>query len=183
MDRMSAGKDTNGNVSSQATQTAGDNGHEGTAPKNLSPEDIEKVVEQRLAAKEQEARVNNNVQTVKNRLMAEFGDNFATELANRTAQLGLSKEFVSDIAKREPRALFALLGLEGQQKTQPQQNDIFNTPPRATVNTAGFGIRDTEKKFADFEKIRKEDPSRYWSAQIQNELHKQAAKLGERFYS
>lgn len=181
MDRMSTGKDTNGNTS-QGTQTSGEGGHEGTAPKNLSPEDIEKVVEQRLAKREQEARVTSNVQAVKDRLKAEYGDNFANELADRTAQLGLTREFVADIAKREPRALFALLGLDAQPKAN-QQNDIFSTPPRGSFNTAGFGIKDTEKKFADFEKIRKEDPTRYWSTQVQNELHKQAAKLGERFYS
>lgn len=183
MDRMSAGKNTNGSVSNQSTQTDGDNGHEGTATKNFSPEDIEKVVEQRLAKREQEARVNNNVQTVKDRLKQAYGDNYVAELDNRTKELGLSREFVADIAKREPRALFALLGIEGQARAQSQQTDIFSAPPKATVNTAGFGIRDTEKKFADFEKIRKEDPSRYWSAPVQNELHKQAAKLGERFYS
>jgi hypothetical protein len=184
MDRMSTGKNTNGNVSSQSTQTDGDNGHEGTATKNLSPEDIEKVIEQRLAKKEQEARVQSNVQAVKNRLKEAYGDNYVAELDNRTKELGLSREFVADIAKREPRALYALLGLEGQQRAQAQQqNDIFSSPPRNSVNTAGFGIKDTEKKFADFEKIRKEDPSRYWSAQVQNELHKQASKLGERFYS
>jgi hypothetical protein len=184
MDRMSTGKNTNGNVSSQPTQTDGDNGHEGTATKNFSPEDIEKVVEQRLAKREQEARVNNNVQMVKDRLKQAYGDNYVAELDNRISELGVSREFAADIAKREPKALFALLGIEGQGRPQNQQNnDLFNTPPRASVNTASFGIKDTEKKFADFEKIRKEDPSRYWSAAVQNELHKQASKLGERFYS
>lgn len=185
MDRMSANKDSTGNVNSQGTQTSGENGQDGTATKNISPEDIEKVIEARLAKREQEARIQNNVQTVKTRLQAEFGDNFVAELDSRTKELGLTREFVQDIAKREPKALFRLLGIDGQNAAQKQQqNDIFSAPPRASVNTAGFGITNTgEKKFADFEKIRKEDPARYWSAQVQNELHKQAAKLGEKFYS
>jgi chromatin segregation and condensation protein Rec8/ScpA/Scc1 (kleisin family) len=182
MDRMSA-TNTDRNVNSQATQTAGENGQDGTASKNLSSEDIERVIEQRLQAKEQERLVANNVQAVKSRLVSEFGDNYVAELEARTKSLGLSKDFVADIAKREPRALFALLGLDSAGSQQKSQNDLF-TPPRSSVNTAGFSATGTsEKKFEDFEKIRKQDPTRYWSAQVQNELHKQAMKLGEKFYS
>lgn len=184
MDRMSTTKDSTGNVNSQGTQTPGENGQDGTATKNLSPDDIEKVIEQRLAKREAEARVKNNVEAVKSRLMAEFGDNFVAELENRTKELGLTRDFVQDIAKREPKALFRLLGIDGQQQSSNKETDVFSAPPRSSVNSAGFGIRDTgEKKFADYEKIRKEDPSRYWSPQVQNEIHKQAMKLGEKFYS
>lgn len=184
MDRMSA-TNSDKRTTSQDTQTFGESGQDGTAPKNLSPEDIEKVIEQRLAAREQERRITDNVSTVKNRLVAEFGDNYVAELEARTKSLGLSREFVADIAKREPKALFALLGIESPTGSQQKsQNDLFSAPPRNSVNTVGFGIKDAgEKKFHDFEKIRKEDPARYWSAQVQNDLHRQAMKLGEKFYS
>lgn len=184
MDRMST-TNTDKHVTTQATQTAAENGHDGTATRNLSPEDIEKVIEQRLAAKEQERRITENVSTVKNRLMAEFGDNYVAELEARTKSLGLSKDFVADIAKREPKALFALLGIESVNGSQQKpQNDVFAAPPRSSMNTAGFSATGTgEKKYEDFEKIRKTDPARYWSAPVQNELHRQAMKLGEKFYS
>lgn len=184
MDRMST-TNTDKNVSSQGTQTPGENGQDGTATRNLSPEDIEKVIEQRLQAKEQERRITENVSTVKNRLMAEFGDNYVAELEARTKALGLSKDFVAEIAKREPKALFTMLGIESVAGSQQKsQNDVFSAPPKSSLNTAGFGIKDDgEKKFNDFEKIRKQDPARYWSAQVQNELHRQAMKLGEKFYS
>lgn len=184
MDRMSA-TNTDRNVTTQATQTAAENGQDGTATRNLSPEDIEKVVEQRLAAREHERQITNNVSAVKNRLMAEFGDNYVAELEARTKALGLSKDFVAEIAKKEPKALFALLGIESVNGSQQKsQNDVFSAPPKSSVNTAGFSaVGTSEKKFTDFEKIRKTDPARYWSAQVQNELHRQAMKLGEKFYS
>lgn len=183
MDRMST-TNTDRNVINQGIQKPGENGQDGTASKNLSSDDIERVIEQRLQAKEQERVVSNNVQTVKSRLVSEFGDNYVSELEVRTKALGLTKEFVADIAKREPRALFALLGLDSAPGTPKSQTDVFSAPPRSSVNSAGFGATGTqEKKFEDFEKIRKQDPTRYWSAQVQNELHKQAMKLGEKFYS
>lgn len=184
MDRMSATKDTNVNANSQGTQTSGESNHDGTANKNISPDDIEKVIEARLVKREQEARIQNNVQAVKDRLTSEFGDNYVEELESRTKALGLTREFVSDIAKREPKALFALLGIEQPAMRKASEQDVFSAPPRPSVNTASFGIQgSTEKKYADFEKIRKTDPARYWSATVQNELHKQAMKLGEKFYS
>lgn len=184
MDRMSATKDSNGNTNNQGTQTSGESGHDGTANKNLSPEDIEKVVEQRLAAREQEARLQNNIKAVKDRLTAEFGDNYVEELESRTKALGLSREFVADMAKREPKALFALIGVDSAVQRKAPEADLFSAPPRSSVNSASFGIQgSSEKKYADFEKIRKTDPTKYWSAQVQNELHKQAMKLGEKFYS
>lgn len=184
MDRMGATKDSTVNATSQATQTAGESNHDGTANKNISPDDIEKVVEARLVKREQEARIQNNVQAVKDRLTSEFGDNYVDELESRTKALGLTREFVSDIAKREPKALFALLGIEQAAQRKSSEQDVFSAPPRPSVNTASFGIQgSTEKKYTDFEKIRKTDPARYWSAPVQNELHKQAMKLGEKFYS
>jgi hypothetical protein len=184
MDRMSATKDSTVNANSQGTQTSGESNHDGTANKNISPDDIEKVIEARLAKREQEARVQNNVQAVKDRLTSEFGDNYVEELEARTKALGLTREFVSDIAKREPKALFALIGIEQPAMRKASEQDVFSAPPRSSVNTASFGIQgSTEKKYTDFEKIRKQDPARYWSATVQNELHKQAMKLGEKFYS
>lgn len=183
MDRMST-TNSERNVNTQATQTAAENGQTGTATKNLSSEDIEKVIEQRLAAKEQERQITNNVSTVKNRLMAEYGDNYVAELEAKTKSLGLSREFVANLAKTEPKAFFALMGLDSAPGTQKKQDDVFSTPPRGSVNTTGFSASGVgEKKFHDFEKIRKEDPARYWSAQVQNDLHRQAMKLGEKFYS
>lgn len=179
MDRMNS-QNTQG-ASGQATQTAATGANDGTANNSaLSPDDIEKVVEQKLQAKEAELRVQQNLEVTKAKLQEAFGANYVAELESRVNSLGLSKDLVNQLAKSEPKALFAMLGLAGQQR----QQDLLPTSPRSSVNTAGMGAVGTaEKTYRDYEKIRKQNPGLYWSTQVQSEMHRQAMKLGERFYS
>lgn len=179
MDRMNS-QNTSG--ANQATQTAGQgNQTDGTASSATSPDDIEKMIEERLAAKEAELRSRQNLEIAKQRLEEAYGENYSTELASRTEALGLSKEFVANLAKTQPKALFALLGIDGQQ--QRKNDDIFSAP-KGSVNTSGLNQgQSTEKTWSHYEKLRKQNPAAYWSTSVQNEIHRAAAKLGERFYS
>lgn len=180
MDRMNS---QNSSGANQATQTAGQgNLEDGTASNATSPDDIEKLIEQRLAAKEAELVRKQNIETSKQKLQETLGPDYASELEARTNALGLTKEFVSNLAATQPKALFALLGFEGVQPKK-QTNDVFSSP-RSSVNTSGLNSSPSqEKNFAYYEKIRRQNPGMYWSSQTQNEIHAQAAKLGERFYS
>jgi hypothetical protein len=181
MDRMNSKESTVGN--GQITQTTATATSDGTANNPaLSPDDIEKVVEQKLRAKEQELRTQQNLQMTKEKLVEAYGENYAAELENRVNALGLSKDLVNQLAKSEPKALFAMLGLTGQQQTR--QQELLPSSPRSSVNTASMGLAaPAEKTYKDYEKIRKQNPGEYWSAKVQSEMHRQALKLGERFYS
>lgn len=178
MDRMNS---QNSSGASQATQTAGiGNQSDGTASSATSPDDIEALIEQRLAQREAETRSKQNLETARSRLQEAFGANYQAELEARTESLGLTKEFVANLAKTQPKALFALLGVDGQQ--QKRSDDLFT--PKSSVNTSGLGLgQSSEKNWAYYEKMRKQNPAVYFSSPVQNEMHKQAARLGERFYS
>lgn len=180
MDRMNSKNSTVGNE--QATQTAATASSDGTANTSaLSPDDIEKVVEQKLRAKEQELVTQQNLRMTKEKLQEAFGENYAAELESRVNALGLSKDLVNQLAKAEPKALFAMLGLTGQ---QTRQQELLPSSPRSSVNTASMGLAaPAEKTYREYEKLRKQNPGEYWSAKVQSEMHRQAMKLGERFYS
>lgn len=177
MDRMNS----NSNGANQSTQTDGTGSqNDGTASSATSTPDIEKLIEERLAAKEAALREKQNLEAAKSMLETAYGKDFPIELEKRTNELGLTKEFVSNLAKTQPKALAALLGLD---KSQPPARDgLFS--PTSSVNTAGMGNSQSgEKTWSHYEKMRKQNPGAYWSTQVQNEIHKQAARLGERFYS
>lgn len=179
MDRMNS-QNTSG--ANQSTQTDGTGSQtNGTASSATSPDEIEALIEQRLAQREAEAKARENIEAARSKLQEVFGENYQAELESRTKSLGLTKEFVSNLAKTQPKALFALLGVEGQ--TQQRRDDLFATP-RGSVNTSGLNQSSSnEKNWAHYEKLRKQNPAAYFTTQVQNEIHKQAAKLGERFYS
>lgn len=178
MDRMNQ---QNSSGANQATQTAGTgNQVDGTASSATSPEDIEKLIEERLAAKEAELKQKQNLEATRQKLQESLGQDYQTELRNRTKELGLTEEFVTNLARTQPKALFALLNLEGQ---QPKKNDdIF--APRGSVNTSGLGQnQSSEKNWNYYERLRRQNPAAYWSTSVQSEIHRQAERLGERFYS
>lgn len=178
MDRMNS-QNTDG--AHQATQTAGTGDQaNGTASNATSPDDIERLIEQRLAQIEAEKQQKQNLDIARAKLQEVYGESYQTALEARTAELGLTKEFVANLAKTQPKALFALLGVDNQQK---RDESIFT--PRGSVNTSGLANtnQSSEKNWAYYEKVRKQNPAAYFSVQVQNEMHKQAAKLGERFYS
>lgn len=178
MDRMNS---QNSSGANQSTQTDGQgNQSNGTASNATSTPDIEQLIEERLAQREAEARAKQNLEISRQKLQEALGQDYQAELEARTESLGLSKEFVANLAKTQPKALFALLGIDGSQK---KNDDIF-AAPRGSVNTSGLGQNvNNEKNWAHYEKIRKQNPAVYWSTQVQNEIHRQAAKLGERFYA
>lgn len=166
----------------QTTQTVGTGtSTDGTALNAISPEDIDNIVEQKLIAKEAAVKAQNNVQSVKSKLQAAYGGDFQNTLRSKTKELGLTEEFVADLAKTSPQALLTLLGIQEGQEAR-QQDNVF--APRTSVNTISMSqLTPGEKTFKDYEKMRKQNPAVYWSNGVQNEIHKQALKLGERFYS
>ena len=179
MDRMNS---QNSSGANQATQTAGQgNQTDGTASSATSTPDIERLIEERLAQKAAELIEKQNLEASRNKLQEVFGKDYQADLERRTNELGLSKEFVGNLAKTQPKALFALLGLDVQQQSR-RNDDIF--APKSSMNTSGLGQSQTsEKNWAYFEKMRKQNPASYWSPQVQNEIHRNAERLGERFYS
>lgn len=178
MDRMNS---QNSSGANQATQTAGTgNQTDGTASSATSTPDIEKLIEERLAAKEAELRERQNLDIARQKLQETLGQDYQSELESRTQALGLTKDFVANLAKTQPKALFALLGIDAQQSRRT--DDLF--APKGSVNTSALNQGQTsEKTWSYYEKLRRQNPATYWSSQVQSEIHRQAAKLGERFYS
>lgn len=153
----------------------------------LLPEDIDKLVEQKLLAKEKEQRElefkqrsESNLNEVKAKLTEVYGTNYAAAIKQKAQELGVTTEFLSETAAREPKALFKLLDLA---ETKAPQN-IFEAPVQSSVNTAAISRVDTgERTQGYYDKLKKSDPKRYWSAEVQSQRHKDALRLGERFFA
>ena len=145
--------------------------------------DIDKLVEEKLAAREQELqnktreqREQENLNAVQERLREVYGPNFAAKVKEEAEKLGVSTQFLTETGRREPKALYKLLDLD----TQRGYRDITNPAPAASrVNTSGMtNPGNTERTLSYYEKLRKEDPKRYWSADVQAQKHKDALRLG-----
>lgn len=144
-----------------------------TSPASIKPEDITKIVQQKLEEERNIASTRQNVDTVKRALAEAWGNNFGEVLESKAISLGVSKEYLAKMAEEQPNALLLLVGINDTAR-QPAREQA-NNPVRSSVNTAGFlssNKSEGQMKWDNFEKLRKENPKKYWSRQVQNEIHK-----------
>lgn len=135
-------------------------GTEKTQEINLD-EVIEAAKKESLSAVEQqrlEETYNNNIQSVAERLQEEFGEDPDKEVFNRAAEVGYTREQAFDLAGRNPKAFYRLIGLENrkvEKDPKPTSSDI-RTPnitdgdpdkPRRNIMEA----RTTKERIAIFD--------------------------------
>lgn len=137
--------------------------------------DIEKLLEQKLTAREQQRKEEANYKLVEAKLTEHYGPQFASVLKQQVDQLGLDKDFVNDLARKHPAVLFRTLGIEGQ-----KTGDTFQSPPTSSQRKDPFAPT-TKRTNAYYQKLRKENPVLYRSPKIQDQMLKDAIELGEAF--
>lgn len=140
--------------------------------KGISEEDIVRLLESREAAKQKQANLEQAVSAAKKA----FGANYSLVLEQKVQELGVSKDFLTSVAEKNVSAFLRLVGAE----VKTEDSTLF---PTSSVSTTRPSNPSTGKKFSDFEKLRKENPSKYLSSQVQNEMMAEALKQGESFYS
>lgn len=180
------------NDSGQATSHREDGNGANQDPQGITSEAIDKLVEEKLKAREQAAsqrtaqeREEANLASVRDKLSAVYGPNFAAKVKEQADSLGVSTQFLTETGAREPRALFKLLDITeahaGQRRDITDQN--FSAPPRSVVNTSGVtNPGSTERTQAYYDKLRKAEPKRYFSAEVQSQRHKDALRMGPKFF-
>jgi hypothetical protein len=163
------------NQSTEGPPPARDDGDKGNT---LTPEQLEKMFDERLSKREQQQVRTNNINTVKQKLTETFGQNFAAKLEQEAQSLGVTKEYLTNLAAESPSAFYRLVGLDAQ---KPQSNTYSPLP--SSVNQAAFAPNVTGERTQTFyEKIKKDDPRTYWSPKVQNEMHRDAQRLGAKFF-
>jgi len=138
----------------------------------LTPTQIEQIVQQQIATREAEQLRTRNLLTVQGRLQEELGENYSTQVKQRAQMLGLDIQYFNDTAARSPQAFFELMGLNRPREELP-------TLPRGTSNPPNLG--GVKKNFAYFNNMRKTDPVQY-SRYGQKEEWELAKKLGPAFF-
>lgn len=144
----------------------------------LSEEKIAEIVETRLTAKEHQAQEARNVQTVQEGLVKAFGNDYVPQLVKKASELGVSNEFLDNLAKTAPRVFFATLGIAPD--TKPDRT-IFNAPNSTVTGHQSGGNIKNESYYRALRK--KLPPGEYWSPAIQNEKFEMATKLGQDFFN
>jgi hypothetical protein len=147
---------------------------------SVTQEDITKTVKQILSTEKDVSTRQSNVDFVKQQLEKAWGKDYQAKLKEISDEAG-GQGFLESVAETNPKAFLKLVGV-GTQVQNQQVNTDDVTPPRSQVSSF-IPSNSNKQNYASFEKMRKEDPKRYWSAANQLQMHKIAEDMGDSFFS
>ncbi len=147
--------------------------------KPFDPKQVEDLIQQRINESKTIERQNANQQLVIEKLKERYGDSYTSVLKKQIDSLGLSENFVTNMAKDYPQVLMKTLGLD-----QPVQRETFQSPMNSSVRTDNFAPTGRETKgWSYYEKLRVEKPQVYTDPKTQIELFNAIRTMGEdKFY-
>lgn len=157
-----------------------DGGERRGDPNKNSEVDIEKTVEALLNSRLEAQHKQNNVAVVKDELTKRWGKQYLANVDKVLSETGMSREQFADLAATNPKVVLALADKVAPSQSNP--NDPLLSAPRSTQRIVGSPQSSNEKNFKFYEKIRKENPRRYFSPEVQGEMHRMARQMGDDFY-
>lgn len=179
MDKISAPKEPL-NPDSGSNQPTG-NG-EGGSNKQLTEDDIDRLVEQRLSKADKLRTQEANLNYVRTALEEKYGPQFATHLKESASALGVGEEFLNSLAKEQPKVFLKLIESETPKQQSAALTGLF-TPPQGRQTAPNKSFTPTsDRKMSYYNDLKAKDPSLYWSPSVQNQLHQDAIRLGETFF-
>jgi hypothetical protein len=138
-------------------------------------EDLDKMIRDRLAERETLNTRTQNATMVMQTLTEVWGPAYKTTLQTKAAELGLSPEAVNRMAGESPKALLKLVGADAQKPS------TFTGAPTSSV-ASGFVPSNTERTMSWYQALKAKDPTTYFDKKTQTQMHKDAQRLGERFF-
>lgn len=148
------------------------------APEKTDADSIAELVAKLLDQKESEKRTSGNEQLVSQTLQEKFGADAQLHLTKKAKELNVSLDYLKSVAKSAPAAFFRLIGIEENQKPH-QAVPITVRPGSIQPTPQGADVRNK----AHYDKIKAQNPAEYFSPKIQNQMYKDAMKLGESFFN
>mgnify|MGYP000586731689 CR=1 FL=1 len=142
----------------------------------MTPEEILEIVNQKINETENQRTRSQNLSLVKSELEKTLGSSFPAALISRAQELGVTKEFLDDLAATHPKVFLEMVN--------PQKSGSSgNAPPVNQVNSAAAPGVSNKRDQAYYTNMRRTDPNRYWSGANQSQMHKDAREMGDSWFN
>ena len=137
---------------------------------------IESLISNKIQQTKALEREEQNYATVQAKLIEQWGPNYTQQLKSQVSQLGLTADFVNELARKHPQVLFKTLGLDSQ-----RQGENFQAPFKSTNRADPFNSGAPKRTWTYYEKMRKAEPLKYFDPKTQDQMFKDAEMLGDNF--
>tara|TARA_R110000822_G_scaffold250010_4_gene377388 strand:+ start:938 stop:1765 length:828 start_codon:yes stop_codon:yes gene_type:complete len=152
----------------------------------FSQQDLEELVSKKVAETERMRVRAENVTQVKQSLVEMFGAEYTSHVDQIGKSLGMSRDDLDSLASDKPKAFLKLVqasGVEQQQQTNTRTEQNLFTPPTGRATNQSPAGNDSVKRTQNwYDKLKAVDQKKYWSPQVQNQMHQDAIQMGPSFF-
>lgn len=142
---------------------------ERTEVKGLSVDDIEDVLNKR----ERKLRAQANIDVVKTELVKKFGPDYGKALKSLAEKNGLNQGTIDALAAESPQFVLSLIGQE--------KSEALFTPPTSGLTAQFTPTAGNPRNRKYYEGLKATDRTKYFSAEVQQQMYKDAMSLKEDF--
>ena len=140
-----------------------------------TPADVESLARKVYTEEQQKAQALRNQDTVINALSEAWGSDFSRRLEARTAELGLSKDKVNELAATAPKALITMM--------IPAKATVGDVSPPRSSYTPQPDYQGGARNKSFYDRLKKSNPDLYKSDRMTKQRHDDAIKLGSAFFN
>jgi hypothetical protein len=146
-----------------------------TAPekKSLDLNDIESWYNQREKTKVEQ----DNLNKAKSMLKEKLGTNYVNVIRERIESLDLTEDDVNSLAKRSPKTLAKVLGIE----EEASNTTLFQAPPVSQRRNDSFKPTTQKRTWTYYQELKKTNPRLYIDPKIAIQMHNDHISLGSAF--
>jgi len=147
---------------------------------NIQPQYDSKAIESLVSSKIQEHELTRkqeqNFNAVRAKLQERFGTNYQASLKTQIDSLGLTEDFINDLARKHPTVLFKTLGIDA-----PVQRENFQSPPRSDQSSNSFSPQTNKRTWNYYQNLKNTSPKVYWDPKTQVQMMHDSVQLGDEF--
>lgn len=144
----------------------------------LTEAQIAELIRKTLSTETQKTAQTRNIEATKSAMEKAWGINYSAKLAAKASELGLGKDFLNNLAAESPKAFLSLMDVKQQDQIDPSYS-----PPVSSVRPGDPKFPVGVKNQSYYAALKKSDPKTYWLPKTQAEMHREALRLGDTFFS
>lgn len=161
---------------------AGGDDHSSEPSKNaLTAEDLAKLIDERVQSLSETERAKTNMNTVKETLKKEWGNDYVAKMKSKAQELGVGENFLNDLAMRQPNAFLKLMDVSGKGQTEPTVPNTSAPIRGSQMTTTTTQVDPNFKGKSYYDKMRRETPAKFWDHRTQLEMNQVAMLDPEKF--
>lgn len=141
------------------------------------PDELKSLVSNTVNELRNSEREQDNYRTVLAKVKERYGDNYSAVLKEQATQLGLSDTEVDTMAKKNPKLFMKTFEVDA-----PRTADNFQTPPQSKMRNDNFAPRVERRTQSYYDKLRRENPNKYFEPKTLIQMDRDLLALGEAFF-